>query len=153
MGTEDEDTQKPQPTAKARTGGRPLDITPEQFEKAGQAALSWRHIAGILGVDMTTVSDRMRKPEFKEAYERGKMRSQTAVIQHLFKAMQNGNIKATIFLAQAWCHLSTRHEVKHEGEVVQKYVVEVPPDAPSLDAWSRVYAPAAAENDDGTRLN
>lgn len=153
MGTDEEDKQKPQPTAKARTGGRPLDITPEQFEKAGQAALSWKHIAGILGVDMTTVADRMRQPEFKEAFERGKMRSQTAVIQHLFKAMSNGNMKATIFLAQAWCGLSTRHEVEHNGEVTTRYVVEVPPDAPTLDAWSKTYAAAAADNADGKRLN
>ena len=95
----------------------------------------------------------MRDPEFKQAYERGKMRSQTAVIQHLFNHMQKGSLKATIFLAQAWCHLSTRHEVKHDGEVTTRYVVEVPPDAPTLDDWSRTYAAAAAKSDDEKRLN
>jgi hypothetical protein len=137
-----------------RKSSRKIELTPDMFEKAGMAALSWRHIAGIVGVDMKTVANRMKEPEFREAFERGKMKSQTAVMQHLFKHMQNGSIKATIFLAQAWCHLTTKHEVKHDGEVTTKYVVEVPPDAPSLDAWSQVYAPsAAADNTDGTRLN
>lgn len=150
---DDEQEQAPPQTAKTKGGSRPLPITPEMFEQAGLAALSWRHIAGILGVDMATIADRMRDPVFKEAFERGKMRSQTAVIQNLFKQMASGNVKATIFLAQAWCHLSTRHEVKHDETHTTRYVVEVPPDAPSLDAWSKVHTPAAADNADTKRLN
>lgn len=119
---------------------RKIELTPAMFEAAGQCALSWRHMSGILGVDMATIADRMRNPEFKEAFQRGRLQSETEVIQALFGHMRNGSLKAAVFLAQAWCHLSTRHEVNHEGEITQRYVVEVPPDEPTLEAWSETYA-------------
>src|SRR4051812_31593972 len=89
---------------------------------------------------MSTIADRMRDPVFKESFQRGRLASESEVIQSLFSHMRNGNLKASFFLAKAWCKWSPRHEVKHEGEVSTRYIVEVPTDASSLDEWSRTYA-------------
>jgi hypothetical protein len=119
---------------------RKLELTPEMFEAAGRCALTWKHLSGIYGVDLATIADRMRIPEFKEAFERGKLNSQTEVIRQLFAHMEKGSLKAATFLAQAWCHLSTKHEVTYDAEITQRYVVEVPPDEPTLEAWSQANA-------------
>lgn len=145
----DEGTEaKPKKTL--NRSSRKLELTPAMFEEAGRTSLTWRHMAGIYGVDFTTIANRMKDPEFKTAYQRGRLQSETEVIQALFGHMRGGSLKAAMFLAQAWCKLSTRHEVSHEGEVTTRYVVEVPPDAPSLEDWSATYA---ASNEDAARLN
>ena len=133
-------------------GSRPIELTPAMFEEAGAHALTWRHMTGILGVDYSTIADRMRDPAFKTAYERGHLNSQTEVIQTLFAHMRNGSLKAAMFLAQAWCHLSLKHEVKHEGEVTTRYVVEVPCDAPTMADWTHLHS-ATNDADKRERVN
>ena len=133
------ETEQAEPKVKKKRDTRKLELTPAMFEQAGKCALSWRHLAGIFQCDMSTIADRMRDPEFKEAFQRGRLQSETEVITELFGHMRNGNLKAAMFLAQAWCRLSTRHEVTHDGEVTTKYIVEVPQDATDLDQWSQTY--------------
>jgi hypothetical protein len=134
-------------------GSRPLELTPQMFEEAGRFALTWRHMAAVYGVSQMTIADRMKEPEFKESYERGKLKSQNEVIQFLFASMRNGSLKAGIFLAQAWCHLSTKHEVKTDETHTTRYIVEVPPDSPTLDAWSKAHVPPPAIIDEAKRVN
>jgi hypothetical protein len=134
-------------------GSKPLEITPAMFEHAGRCALTWKHVAGILGVSFETVANRMKDPAFREAYERGKVNSQSEVIQTLFAHMRQGSVKAAVFLAQAWCGLSTRHEVKSEETTTTKYVVETVPTSPSLEAWSQAHVPAPAVIEEAKRVN
>jgi hypothetical protein len=152
MGDETNGQDQAQEKTPKKRATRKLELTPEMFEHAGQCALSWRHLAGIFGVDMSTIADRMKQPEFKEAFQRGRLQSENEVIQNLFSHMRAGNIKAAIFLAQAWCQLSTRHEVKHEGEVSTRYIVEVPTDAASLDEWSRTYAAPSMSDQEARKV-
>lgn len=153
------DNQTDGKATKARTvrnpigGSKPLEITPAMFEHAGKCALTWKHVAGILGVSFDTIANRMKDPAFREAYERGKMNSQTEVIQFLFGQMRGGSVKAGIFLAQAWCHLSTRHEVKSEEATTTRYVVETVPTAPTLEAWSQAHVPAPAVIEEARKVN
>lgn len=151
-GTAKENATKPRKVRNPIGGSRPLELTPEMFEHAGRCALTWKHVAGVLGVSFGTVQDRMKDPAFREAYDRGKLNSQTEVIQFLFGQMRGGSVKAGIFLAQAWCHLSTRHEVKSEETHTTKYVVEVPPDAPTLNDWTYLHG-AANGADKSERIN
>ncbi len=119
-------------------GNRRLILTPEMFEEAGRLALSYRHLAGIFGVNKDTINERMKEPEFREAFQRGRQLSETEVIRCLFQHMRDGDLRAAIFLAQAWCGLSTKAEVKHEGEVTTRYLVEAPVDQ-TPEQWQKSF--------------
>ena len=133
------------PKAKA-SGGRPRkDISASQIEAAAAYSLNHKQLAAVLGVHRNTIVNRMREDEeYREAYERGKGRAESEILQLLYDSARNGNVKAQIFLAQSILGLSGRETVRHEGEVSAKYVVELPAESPSLDSWKETFRPGAS---------
>jgi hypothetical protein len=129
------------PSAKRGRGRPPINITLTQVEAAAAYALNFKQLAAILGCHFNTIRARMQEEEFKEAYDRGKARSESEILRLLYASAREGNIKAQIFLAQSLLGLSTRETLKHEGEVTTKYVVELPAEAPSIDSWTQTFRP------------
>jgi hypothetical protein len=126
---------------KPNLGGRPpIDITPEQVEAAAAYSLNYKQLAAILRCHRNTIQNRMHEDEFKEAYERGKSRAESEILQLLYNSARDGNIKAQIFLAQSILGLSSRETLRHEGEVNTRFVVELPAEVPLSD-WKQTFRP------------
>jgi hypothetical protein len=127
-------------SAKRGRGRPPKDITLGQVEAAAAYSLNHKQLAAILGCHRKTIQNRMQEPEFREAYERGRARAESEVLQLLYRSARDGNVKAMIFLAQSILGLSTRETLRHEGEVTTRYVVELPAEVP-MATWQQQFRP------------
>ena len=76
------------------------NIDLQELEKLCSLQCTDVEIAACLGVSTRTIERRRKRPNFREAMERGKAKGRTSIRRNLFVLSQKGNVAATIFLAK-----------------------------------------------------
>jgi hypothetical protein len=127
-------------SAKKKPATGRVELSPEGFEYAGFYSLKQTEMGHIFGVDQSVISERLKLPEFREAYDRGRVNARTEPIKMLYASARKGSVRAQIFLAQAVSGLSEKLALSVEGSIQQRYVVELPVETP-LQQWQQAFGP------------
>jgi len=72
-------------------GRRPVQIDLIELEKLCSIQCTDEDLAGFFGVTTRTIANKRKKPEFKEAMDRGKAKGRVSVRRAQFKLLEKGD--------------------------------------------------------------
>ena len=85
---------------KKRNGRPPIEIDMAQLEELAAIQCTEAEIAAVMGIGRATIERKLRIPEYREAFERGKARGRASLRRMQFKLAQDGNPALCIWLGK-----------------------------------------------------
>ena len=90
-------------TRPVNVGGRPKKaVSPTTVYRLAKLGLTIGEIAGFFGVSLATMNRRLKEPEFRYAYTKGKSNVQISVRRSQYKLAMTGNVRMQIWLGKQY---------------------------------------------------
>ena len=125
---------------KAKRCGRPKKpITERQLGRLASICCTIEEAAAVLGISRVQLHERLKIESFRDAWDEGQAKAKESLRRHQFKAAKAGNTTMLIWLGKQLLGQKDKPESEISGPNggPLSFVVVVPPEAESEEAWEK----------------
>jgi hypothetical protein len=99
----------------ARPKGTEIKLSPEEIEKLAQIGATQAEIAHFLGIATSTLEERLARPKFRAAYDRGMANLKLSLRRKQVLLADGGNVGMLIWLGKQLLGQRNNIDMHHGG--------------------------------------
>lgn len=134
-------------------GGRPeIEISVDQVARVAGMGLTLTQSAAVIGCSINTLQRRLKRPEYREVWERGPGQAQAKLMGLLWKAANNGNSRILALMAVNMLGWTSGQKLDQTINNSTQFVMESP-GVMSPEQWAATYKAGLPPGNDDEPTN